>query len=123
MASRREQIQEETRLRVLRHLDSDPNLSSREIAKLVGISNGAAYYCINALIDKGLIKLNNFKSSGKKSNYVYLLTPQGFSEKARLTLKFLKLKRIEFNELKNEIDQLASEADSLQQPFGTGKIQ
>lgn len=123
MASRREQIQEETRLRVLRHFDSDPNLSSREIAKLVGISNGAAYYCINALIDKGLIKLNNFKSSGKKSNYAYLLTPKGFSEKARLTLKFLELKRIEFNELKNEIDQLSSEADALQQPLGTGKIQ
>lgn len=112
MASRREQIQEETRLRVLRLLASNPNMSSREVAKLVGISNGTAYYCINALIDKGLVKFNNFKASDQKSNYAYFLTPKGLSEKARLTIKFLELKRVEFKELKSEIDQLAAEADA-----------
>ena len=67
MASQREQQQEETRLKVMRLLNEDSSVSTREIARRVGISNGAAYYCVTALIEKGFVKLKNFSQSKTKS--------------------------------------------------------
>ena len=66
MASRRGQKQEEISFRVLRLLSDNPDMSTRQIANIVGISNGSTYYCINALIHKGMIKLGNFRSSKNK---------------------------------------------------------
>ena len=63
MASKREERKQETHLKVMRLLDSEGNISTREIARRVGISNGAAYYCVTALIEKGFIKLQNFSKS------------------------------------------------------------
>ena len=73
----------------MRLLDEDPSISTREIAKKVGISNGAAYYCITALIEKGFVKLKNFTQSKTKANYIYELTPRGLRAKAALTVSFL----------------------------------
>ncbi|MEP1207435.1 MAG: MarR family EPS-associated transcriptional regulator [Rhizobiaceae bacterium] len=109
MASNRKQIQEDTHLRILRLLNENPEISTREIADLVGISNGGAYYCLNALIEKGLIKIGNFSSSKHKNRYAYILTPRGISEKASLTKRFLVRKRMEFEALKDEIDALETE--------------
>ena len=109
MASQREQLQQETHFRVMRLLDEDPSISTREIAKKVGISNGAAYYCVTALVEQGLVKLKNFTQSKTKANYIYELTPRGIRTKAALTVSFLERKRHEYEELKVEIQRLENE--------------
>ena len=109
MASQREQQQEETHFRVMRLLDEDPTISTREIASKVGISNGAAYYCVTALVDKGFVKLKNFARSKTKASYLYELTPRGIRAKAALTVSFLERKKHEYEDLKVEIERLESE--------------
>ena len=109
MASRRDQRQQETHFKVMQLVDADPSISTREIAKKVGISNGSAYYCITALIDKGFVKLKNFTQSQTKANYIYELTPRGNRVKAAMTVQFLELKRDEYNDLKAEIEKLENE--------------
>ena len=94
MASRRDQRQQETHFKVIRLLDEDPSISTREIALRVGISNGAAYYCVTALVEKGFVKLKNFTKSKTKTNYIYELTPRGIREKAALTVQFLERKEM-----------------------------
>ena len=109
MASQREQQQQETHFKVMRLLDEDPCISTREIAKKVGISNGSAYYCVTALVEKGFVKLKNFTQSKTKANYIYELTPRGIRAKAALTVSFLERKRHEYHDLKVEIERLESE--------------
>ena len=93
----------------MRLLDEDPSISTREIAQKVGISNGSAYYCVTALIDKGFVKLKNFSQSKTKANYIYELTPRGIRAKAALTVSFLERKRHEYGDLKLEIERLENE--------------
>jgi len=109
MASTRDQRKQETNLKVMQLVDADPSVSTREIAQRVGISNGAAYYCVTALIDKGFVKLKNFSQSKTKANYIYELTPRGIRAKAALTVQFLELKKDEYNDLKAEIKRLENE--------------
>ena len=109
MASHREQQKEDTHFRVMRLLDENPTISTREIAHKVGISNGAAYYCVTALVEKGFVKLKNFTQSKTKANYIYELTPRGIRAKAALTVSFLDRKRHEYEDLKVEIERLESE--------------
>ena len=109
MASTRDQRKQETNLKVMQLVVADPSISTREIAQRVGISNGAAYYCVTALIDKGFVKLKNFTQSKTKANYIYELTPRGIRAKAALTVQFLELKKDEYNDLKAEIKRLENE--------------
>lgn len=109
MASQREKQQQETRFKVMRLLDEDPSISTREIARRAGISNGAAYYCVTALVEKGFVKLKNFTQSKTKANYIYELTPRGIRVKAALTVSFLERKRHEYDDLKLEIERLENE--------------
>ena len=97
------------RFRVMRLLEKDPSVSTREIARRVGISNGSAYYCVTALVDKGFVKLKNFAQSKTKGKYIYELTPRGVRAKAALTVSFLERKRHEYEDLKAEIELLESE--------------
>ena len=122
MASQREHQQKETNFRVMRLLDEDPSISTREIAKQVGISNGAAYYCVTALVEKGFVKLKNFTQSKTKSNYIYELTPRGIRAKAALTVSFLDRKRHEYEDLRKEIERLESElgVEDMNKPGNTG---
>ena len=122
MASQREKQREETHFRVMRLLGEDPSISTREIARRVGISNGAAYYCVTALVDKGFVKLQNFAQSTTKGNYMYELTPRGIRAKAALTVSFLERKRHEYIYLKAEIERLESElgVDDKGKPSKTG---
>ena len=118
MASQREKQQQETHFRVMRLLDEQPSISTREIAQKVSISNGAAYYCVTALVEKGFVKLKNFTQSKTKANYIYELTPRGIRAKAALTVAFLELKRHEYEDLKLEIERLENELglDEKKQP-------
>ena len=94
----------ESKLNLLIYLNKQPNLTQRELAKNLGVSLGKLNYLLNALVDKGFIKINNFKKSPKKINYFYLLTPNGISEKTKLTINFMKRKMIEYDQLKNELE-------------------
>jgi EPS-associated MarR family transcriptional regulator len=109
IASQREEKREEVRLRVIRLISYDSEVSSRQIADAVGISNGSAYYILAALVDKGFVKLSNFKKNPRKGSYAYLLTPKGISEKSLLTRHFIKRKRQEFEDLREEIRTLEDE--------------
>jgi len=95
--------------RVLRILEQRPEISQRELAAEVGISLGAAHYCLTALVDRGLVKLGNFRASPDKRRYAYVLTAKGVSEKAALTGRFLARKRAEYTALREEIETLERE--------------
>lgn len=119
MASRHPQLNEDLHFRVLKLLEETPDLSQRELAQRVGVSNGKLHYCMRALIDKGLVKLGNFAHSKHHLGYAYLLTPAGIAQKANMTGRFLKRKMAEYEALKQEIAVLQAEV-ALQQAH-TGK--
>ena len=114
MASRRKEISENAKFQIMRLISENPNISTRKIASKVGISNGAAFYLLNSLIDKGFIKFENFLHNKNKRNYVYLLTPIGIKEKYELTLRFLERKKQEYEELRIEIQKLERENKTKQ---------
>ena len=115
MASRQLTVQEDTRFRVLRLLEEKPDITQREIAEELGISLGGVNYCVRALVDRGLVKMQNFHNSKNKLGYAYFLTPRGIAEKTALTARFLKRKMQEYELLKAEIAALESETKALQQ--------
>lgn len=110
-------LDDENRYRILKTLEREPEISQRELAKELGVSLGKVNYCINALIEKGLIKVSNFQSNPNKRGYMYLLTPSGIEAKATITINFLKSKMREYEELTKEIESLQSEIK--QQQFKT----
>ena len=88
---------------VLRTIEKEPNSTQRQLASTLGFSLGKLNYCLKALKQKGYLKINNFRRSKKKINYIYKLTPYGISEKTKLTINFMKRKMKEYDELKNEL--------------------
>lgn len=101
---------EATRYKLLKILEGNPSLSQRDLAKELGLSLGKVNYCLQALIEKGCVKVNNFRNSQNKRAYAYLLTPSGVEEKARMTVLFLKHKTEEYERLRQEISELRREA-------------
>ncbi len=89
-------------LNLLIKIKNKPNLSQRKLANELDFSLGKLNYCLKALKLKGLVKIQNFRNSTNKINYIYVLTPKGISTKAKLTLNFMKRKMKEYEELKNE---------------------
>jgi len=88
---------------VLRNIQKNPESSQRELAENLGFSLGKLNYCVKALQNKGLVKIQNFKKNPRKLNYIYVVTPKGIAEKTKLTLNFMKRKMKEFDELKSEL--------------------
>lgn len=105
----------ETHLHILRHLGSNPQMNQRDLAKALGVSLGKVNYCLNALLEKGLLKMQNFQGGKSKLAYAYLLTPAGILEKAGLTRRFLKSKLEEYEQLRLEIESLQQQAEELAQ--------
>jgi EPS-associated MarR family transcriptional regulator len=81
MTSRQAKIKENTHFRNICILQENPDLTQRELAEMMAMSLGGLNYCLNALIAKGLVKMQNFSNSKNKFKYVYLLTPMGVAEK------------------------------------------
>ena len=100
---------DEIQLRVLRLLQAHPQMTQRELAEALGVSLGKTNFCIKALFEKGLIKLQNFQSNRHKLAYSYLLTPTGIAEKSAITARFLVQKMAEYEMLKVEIASLQHE--------------
>tara|TARA_B100000242_G_C43021768_1_gene475535 strand:- start:1172 stop:1471 length:300 start_codon:yes stop_codon:yes gene_type:complete len=88
---------------VLRKIQKKPNSTQRELAVELGFSLGKLNYCLKALQNKGLVKIENFKKNPNKINYFYVLTPAGIAAKTKLTLNFMKRKMREYDELKKEL--------------------
>ena len=105
---------QELEYRVLKLFEQRPDLTQRQLAEELGVSLGKTHYLVRSLIDVGWVKLDNFKRSGNKWGYSYLVTPQGIIGKAAITARFLVRKRREYNELYDEIIQLQKEV-KLQQ--------
>jgi EPS-associated MarR family transcriptional regulator len=110
MPERLRSLTEDTRFRVLRVLQANPEISQRDLAAAVGISLGGAHYALTALIETGLVKLGNFGAAPDKRRYAYILTPQGVAEKASITRRFLARKVAEYEALRAEIEALQREA-------------
>ena len=113
---RQRTIQEERFYRVMQTLHDSPDLSQREIATQLGMSLGGLNYCLNALIDKGFVKLDNFSHSQHKLKYAYILTPAGLAQKMAMTSGFLKRKLAEYETLKAEIERLQQEVAMASEP-------
>tara|TARA_B100000963_G_scaffold361726_1_gene399015 strand:+ start:1461 stop:1781 length:321 start_codon:yes stop_codon:yes gene_type:complete len=92
-------------LHILRKIQKKPELSQRELAKELGFSLGKLNYCLKELKKKGHIKIKSFKNNPKKTNYLYILTPKGISEKTKLTINFMRRKMNEYDQLKKEIEE------------------
>ena len=103
---------DELRLRVLRALDANPELSQRQLAAELDVSLGGVNYALKALIERGFVKADNFRKSGNKVAYLYVLTPQGVAEKASLASAFLGRKIEEYEVLRQEIEALRGEVGS-----------
>jgi EPS-associated MarR family transcriptional regulator len=96
--------------KLMKLVEANPGMSQRDLARKMGVSLGKVNYCLQALMGKGWIKATNFTNSQNKAAYMYLLTPRGVEEKARLTMQFLKVKVQEYEALRTEIEQMRREA-------------
>ena len=102
---------EELHFKLLKILQENPDVSQRELAREVGLSLGKTNYCLRALVEKGFIKVSNFRNSQNKVAYAYLLTPRGIEEKVQATAYFLKRKVAEYRALEKEIEQLRGDVE------------
>jgi len=103
-------LTDEYRYKILKLVEANPEISQRELAGQLGISLGKANFCLKALIDVGLLKATNFRNSKNKLAYMYLLTPSGIEAKTSITMRFLKHKVQEYENLQLEIEELRREA-------------
>jgi len=119
-------LDDETHYKILKHLQEDPHISQRALADALGVSLGKTNFCLRALIDRGIIKARNFRNSQNKAAYAYFLTPKGISEKASVTIGFLKRKMAEHEVMREEIERLRREVGQgvdiipVQDERGTG---
>src|ERR1035437_2945955 len=102
-------LHEETHLQVLRLLETKPQMNQRELAQALGVSLGKTNFCLQALLGRGLLKMQNFQNNKQRLAYAYLLTPKGIAAKAALTSRFLQRKMEEYALLKAEIESLQKE--------------
>lgn len=92
--------------KLLKLIEANPAIQQREMAKAMGVSLGKANYCLQALVQKGLVKMDNFRRNDSKLGYLYVLTPSGIEAKASLTVAFLKYKIAEYEAIRDEIEEL-----------------
>ena len=99
-------LNQQSKYQLLKSLEQDANLTQRQLSEELGISLGKVNYCLKSLIQRGFVKINNFKNSNHKLQYSYLLTPKGIEEKTKLTIEFLKVKTEEYEALKEEVERI-----------------
>ena len=114
-------LNDEFRYRILKRLESNPELSQRELARELGVSVGKVNYGIRALVDLGLVKATNFANSRSKQAYIYVLTPKGIQAKARTAVRFFKQKLSEYEAIQTELDDLRAEVRELGRETIQGK--
>lgn len=105
---------DELQHRLFKAIAETPQMNQRELSQNLGISLGKANYCVKALVEKGWVKAQNFKNNKNKLSYIYILTPSGIDEKASVTIRYLKRKMQEYDELKAAVEELKKEAEMQQ---------
>ena len=107
-------MSEQRQLDAMRLLETNPEMTQRELAEALGVSLGAANYCLKAMVEKGWVKLENFQNNPNKLRYLYLLTPMGMAAKTTLTARFLRRKLEEYDALKTEIERLRCDLELME---------
>lgn len=102
-------MEHEVHYKLLKILEENPGVSQRQLAARLGVSLGKTNYCLRAVVEKGWVKIGNFRRNPNKLAYAYLLTASGLEQKARFAVRFLKHKMEEFDLLKAEIERLQVE--------------
>ena len=102
-------ISDELQHKLFKTIAEHPQINQRELSKILGISLGKANYCLKALVEKGWVKAQNFKNNQNKLSYAYLLTPSGIEQKATVTIRYLKRKMEEYDQLKQAVEELKKE--------------
>lgn len=102
-------LDDDTRYRILKRLEDNPEVNQRELARELGISLGKVNYCLKALIERGFVKVSRFRNSVNKKAYLYHLTPQGMQDRTRMAIRFLQHKRAEYEALERELQILEQE--------------
>ena len=105
---------EETLYRLMKAIEANPQISQRELARLMGVSLGKINYCLKGLVEKGMVKAHNFRNNRNKRAYAYYLTPRGMREKAAVTARYLARRMEEYERIKREIEQLSAELEENQ---------
>ena len=108
-------MREDARLRALRLIETNPEITQRQMAAALGISLGSTHYMLSALAERGFVKLSRFSAARHRRAYVYIITPSGFAEKSAIAARFLARKRAEYEALSAEIKELSAE-------LGQGKV-
>jgi len=106
---------DETHYRVLRLLQENPDISQRELADALEVSVGKTHYLLRGLIEKGFVKVGNFRRSNNKLGYLYKLTPSGIREKLDVTRRYLARREAEYEAIRTEIESLRAEMGVLSQ--------
>jgi EPS-associated MarR family transcriptional regulator len=109
MTTQRNKLREDVNFRILRLLQDNPEMRQRELAKAVGLSTGGIHYVLNAILDKGLLKIENSTTTKDKRRYAYVLTRRGLATKADLTTRFLVRKMADYEIIKAEIDEVCED--------------
>lgn len=108
-------------LMLLQVINANPQMTQRDLSSHLGLSLGKINFLVKAVIEKGFVKAENFKNSKNKIAYLYLLTPIGIEEKAKITYRFLKRKMAEYEKLEKEIQQLKKEVELLDNATANGQ--
>ena len=103
---------EETLYRLMKAIEANPQISQRELARLMGVSLGKINYCLKGLVEKGMVKAHNFRNNRNKRAYAYYLTPRGLREKAAVTARYLARRLEDYERIKREIEQLSAELET-----------
>lgn len=117
--SQTSRLNHEDVLKILKAIKDNPKMTQRELSAVLGISLGKVNFLLQSLIERGLIKVDNFKKSNNKNAYLYFLTPQGIEEKAKTTFLFLKRKVAEYERLEREIEALKEEVSKNPVQYST----
>jgi len=115
MAQNTRIFETEKTLLVLKEIEQNPQVTQRDLAVRLKVSLGKVNFLINALIDKGIIEIKNFKNAKNKFAYMYMLTPEGIKTKIYLTQEFFNWKIEEYGRLKQEIESMKKENGFTQQ--------
>ncbi len=91
-------------LRLLSAVENNSSLTQRSLAKDLGIALGLANAYIKRCAKKGFIKIQQVPAN----RYAYYLTPNGFSEKSRLTTEYLSQSFLVFRRAREEYSRMLS---------------
>lgn len=94
--------QVERDLRILEHIERDPNITQATLAVHLGVAVGSVNWYLKRLINKGYIKVKRLQRKRLK----YLITPKGIAEKARLTYEYMDFSLQVYRELRAEAQRL-----------------